>query len=208
MIETQKKFSEMESEINDTITSIGAALVGFSILLLLIVATFPIDHLTKHGFVDYMVNEPGHFIALIVIEVLSLGGSMFIGLYLIRAKKNNKYTVIVNEKGAYILSPHGGIAEQFLYSELCPSNENFSSDINLRINSRYVTPRLILYKKGKHDTCEKQLLSFQWEYYSLKNRFELYQHFLKGVQIFRPDLKIQYIALLHFQLVGEADAGK
>ncbi len=135
------------------------------------------------------------------MELLCVVCGLFIGLYLNDAKKY-KYSVVVNDKRAFIYAFDGLIYEQFLYSELYCSTKNPYRDISLRINARNTTPRLFVYKIGKQ-SCVKDLLSFKFEYYAIKNRFELYLHFLKGVGLFRPDLKIQYITLLHFWLADE-----
>lgn len=198
-----EKFASIESEINYPSTYAGAALAWFAVLLFLGLAGFPIFELKHSGFINLISRKPGHFFGLMVMELLCLGGCLFIGLYLYNARKKNKYSVVVNSKGAFIYSPDGSIYEQFLYSELCCSTENPYSDISLRINARNTTPGLFVCKIGKHESCVKHLMSFQFEYYTIKNRFELYRHFLKGVGLFRPDLKIQYITLLHFRLANE-----
>lgn len=201
MFENKEKFPSMESEVNYPVTSFAALLVWITVILLLGSATFPIHELIHYGFEDYMVNKTGQFVGLIMMIIFCLSGGLFIALYFIRAKKNNKYTVVVNNTGAFIYYPNGKISQEFLYSDLCPSENSFYGDIVMDLNIKRNTTKLIIYEKKVNNTCDKKFLSFQWEYNYLKNRFELYQHFLKGVQIFRPDLKIQYNTLLHFQLI-------
>lgn len=201
MIQLTEKFPTMESEINDAATHFGAALSWVCILIIAVLALFPIYELNRYVLIDYMTYKTGKFWGLIMMEILCLSGSFLIGRYLLHAKKNNKYSVVVNDKGAFIFSPNGTLSEEFLYAELCPSNENHHFDINLLFNIKYNITRIILYKKDDSNRTVRHIMSFQWTYYAIKNRFELYRHFLKGVQSFRPDLKIQYSTLQHFKLI-------
>lgn len=201
--QNNEKFASIESEINYPSTYAGAALAWLAVMLLLGLASFPIVELKHYGFMNLLFTRPGPFFGLILMELLCLGGGLFIGQYLHDARKKNKYSIVVNDNGAFIYAPDGLIYEQFLYSELCCSTENPYSDITLRRNTRNTTPGLFVYKIGKHENCVKHIMSFQFEYYAIKNRFELYRHFLKGIRLFRPDLKIQYITLLQFRLADE-----
>jgi len=184
-------------------------LAGFGciiVILLAAVAIISIGGLIDNGFWEYLINKPGHFLILLLITFLSAGASYFTAAYLLKAKRNNKYSIVVNEKGAFIFFPNGKVSEQFLYSELCSSKEQFDSDIGLVLNIKYNLTRLTVYKNDDFGESKMFTVNFQREYYVIKNRFELYRHFLAGVQVFRPDLKIQYSALLHFQLLTDPNS--
>lgn len=191
----------MISIINYPYTYFSAGLGCIIVILLAAVAIISLGGLIENGFWEYFTNKPGHFLVLLLATILSAGASYFTAAYLLKAKRDNKYSIVVNEEGAFILFPNGKISEQFLYSELCSSKEQFDSDIGLVLNIKYNLTRLTVYKKNSNDESKMHTVNFQKEYYVIKNRFELYRHFLEGVQIFRPDLKIQYSALLHFQLL-------
>lgn len=196
-----EKFPRMESVIDYRSTNIGAALAWICVLIIAGLAAFPLHELSSYGSKDYFIDKPDKFAALIIMDVLCLTGSFVIGRYLINAKENNRFSIVVNERGAFIFFPDGKLSEQFLYSELSSSNENHMYDITLLFNIKYNTTRLVVYKKDNSNNSLKSIMSFQWSYYAIKNRFELYRHFLLGVQTFRPDLRIQYNTLLHFQLI-------
>lgn len=205
MIKIEGEFPQMESEINYPLTYLAAVLTWIIVLIFSFLAVFTLYELLRFGIVNYLAEKTEHFFALITMVVFCTLGSYFIAAYYLRAKKNNKYNIIVNDKGALIFCPNGKILQQFLYSELCSAKQHDPFDITLILNIKYNLTRLTVYIKGNDDEKTMQIVNFQWEYYILKNKFELYQHFLKGVQNYRPDLKIQYSTLLHFQLIEDKD---
>lgn len=206
MIQSTKKFPTMISIINYPYTYFLAGLGGLIVILLAAVAIISIGGLIDNGFLEYLTNKPKHFFALLLITFISAGASYFTAAYLFKAKRDNKYSIVVNEEGAFIFFPNGKISEQFLYSELYSSKEQFDSDIGLVLNIKYNLTRLTVYKNDGYGESQMYIVNFQKEYYVIKNRFELYRHFLAGVLIFRPDLKIQYSALLHFQLLKDPNS--
>lgn len=195
----------MESEINYRALRFGAILVWIIVALFGAIAIMVMSELIRKNPIDLLMNDLSSLLAYITIFLLSGGGSFFIAYYLLYLKKHNKYTALVNEEGAFIFFQDGEISQQFLYSDLCATNENAYSDISVMINSKFNSMKLLVHQKTNSGEVQKHILSFQWEYYPLKNRFQLYQHYLKGVQIFRPDIKIQYITMLHFQLVPQPE---
>ncbi|KMQ69395.1 hypothetical protein ACM39_04755 [Chryseobacterium sp. FH2] len=199
-INTEKQFPTMESEINKLTTNFGASLAWFAVLCLSFLAIMPFLEFYEYGFLNYLTNKATQFWGLIVMEITSLGGSIFLANYLLTARKKNLLKIIVNDKGAFIFTPENKIFRQFLYSELCKSN-GYEPDISVYINYKPVTTTVLkIHRKNSSGEIIQEIMSFHWEYYALKNRFALYQHFLKGIQIFRPDLKIQQYALNTFHL--------
>lgn len=196
----------MISIINYPYTYFLAGLGCIIVVLLAAVAIISGGWLVDNGFWEYLTNKPGHFFTLLLITFISAGASYFTAAYLFKAKRDNKYSIVVNEEGAFIFFPNGKISEQFLYSELYSSKEQFDSDIGLILNIKYNLTRLTVYKNDGYGESKMHTVNFQRDYYVIKNRFELYRHFLTGVQIFRPDLKIQYSALLHFQLLKDPNS--
>jgi len=191
----------MESRINHYATNFGALLVWIIVVIFTGLAIFTLYELAQRDVLSYFKNQPLRFLGLALVIILCSAAGFFIASYLLKIKKHHRYNILVNDQGAFIFSQDGKISEQFLYSELCAAEENYNSDISVLINYRFNTTKLIIHQKTGSGEIKKLNLSFQREYYVIKNRFQLYRHFLKGVQIFRPDIKIQYHTLLHFQLI-------
>ncbi|WP_267405998.1 MULTISPECIES: hypothetical protein [unclassified Chryseobacterium] len=201
MTEIKEKFPAMESQISYSARIFGAILIWFIIVVLAGLSIFTFYELFRHDLIDNLMKDTSTLLLLFLLAIVCGLSSFVIAIHFIRNRKRNKYSVLVNDQGAFIFSQDGKISEEFLYSDLCAAKENYKSDISVLLNFKRVSTKLIVYKKDKSNRVHERILSFQWEYHPLKNKFQLYRHFLKGVQIFRPDIKIQPNTLVYFKLM-------
>ena len=200
----KEKFSALESEINLRATNFAAVLVWIIVALFAGLAIIWVDQLIRPDFLEYYSNNILDFSASIIIIFLSAATSFFLARYLLR-RKYNKYTVSVNDQGAFIFDRYGKISEQVLYTDLQATTKKYDSDISLEFNRKLNKQWFIIYKKTESNEVTKYNLRFQKDFYALKNNYELYQHFLRGVQIFRPDIKIHYHTAIHFKIISPGE---
>lgn len=119
--------------------------------------------------------------------------------------------VTIDEKGATFYNSRNQIVDTVLYSELQHSRSS-SADIYLHNNTQTVKYGKITLKVFLRDKTGEMILKnidFNFEYIILSNTYDLYRHFLKGVQHFRPDLAIGRQTIEHYSLTSEdPPAGK
>lgn len=204
MTEAKEKFPVMESEINHRATNFGVVLIWITVLLFAGIAMFWVNQLLRPDFLKYYSRNTLDLLASLIIIFLSAGTSFFLARFIL-TRKHNKYTVSVNDRGAFIFDRYGKISEQVLYTDLHTTTEKYDSDISLEFNMKINKQWFIIYKKTESNEVTKYNLSFQKDFYALKNNYELYQYFLRGVQIFRPDIKIQYHTALHFKIISPGE---
>lgn len=100
--------------------------------------------------------------------------------------------ITVTDKGLFYYNSEKEITEKILYSELTTSNENF--DIRtINTTTTGLIPLLEIYIQSETNENMMKRLDMNLPLYVVKNRYELYTNFLKGISIFRPDLTIDPI---------------
>lgn len=201
---TKEKFSALESEINRRATNFGLVLIWITVLLFAGIALLWVNQIIRPDFLKYYSRNTSDFLASLIIIFISASTSFYLARYLLTGKYN-KYSVTVNDQGAFIFDCYGKISEQVLYTDLQATTEKYGSDISLEFNRKLNKQWLVIYKKTESNEVVKYNLSFQKDFYALKNNYELYQHFLRGVQMFRPDIKIHYHTAIHFKIISSGE---
>ncbi|MDR6920529.1 hypothetical protein [Chryseobacterium sp. 2987] len=187
----QEKFATLESEINRPLTYLGIALVWAVIIATAVVILTLFYEVLDYGFTSYLYNKPDQFFILLIAGIVLIAVSVFLIIYMTKGRKNDYHRVVVDEKGIGMYNVENRLISSLQYSDLCSSNDRYLSDVSSRTGYQpYFTHSLLVFKYDKSGGTVMSQISFNNNYYSFKNKYELYRHFLLGVQTFRPDLKI------------------
>lgn len=200
----QEKFATLESEINWPLTYFGITLVWTGIIATAVVIFTLSYEILDYGFMDYLYAKPDKFFTLLIAGIVLIAVSVFLIIYMTKGRKNDYRRVIVDEKGIGMYNTENKLVSSFLYTELCPSNDRYFSDVSSRTGYQpYFTHSLLVFKHDKSGETVMSQISFNHNYYSFKNKHELYRHFLLGIQTFRPDLKINSRTLEEYDLTPQ-----
>lgn len=200
----QNKFKITESEINRPVTCFAISLVWLSIIAVANVIAVLFYDLFEHGFGEYFAYRPDRFFIILIAEILLITLSFFLIIHMIGVRKRYFRRVVIDEKGVYIYNYRNKIVNRTLYTELSLSNTPFVPDVSGKTNSQpSLTKSLRIFKKNKTGEIQETVIDFNFGFYILKNKYELYRHFLQGVQTFRTDLKISDYTLKEYNLTGE-----
>lgn len=100
--------------------------------------------------------------------------------------------LLINHQGILFLNRDNKILSAIKYYDLVKSDNPYTKDIfsESATNGKYGSFRKNLYVHQKDENRQPQKKLVGLDAIPLKNRYDLIGHFLKGVQMFRPDLKI------------------
>ncbi|WP_123945939.1 hypothetical protein [Chryseobacterium sp. G0186] len=107
--------------------------------------------------------------------------------------------IIVDQSGLLFYNAYDEIVEKILYSELSSSTQIFDIYTVKPLNSGVVPLLEININPEKEDKKIKRI-DMNLPLYVVKNKYTLYAHFLHGITIFRPDLKIDPAVLLSYSI--------
>lgn len=201
----QEKFVALESEISWPLTYFGIILVWTGIIATAVVIFFLFYEIRDYGWADYLYYKPDQFFILLIAGIILILLSFFLILYMIKGRKKDYRRVVADEKGMSMYDAENKLISSFLYADLCPSNDKYFSDVSSRTGYQpYFTHSLLVFKHDKSGKTVISPISFNHNYYSFKNKYELYRHFLTGIQIFRPDLTISSRTLEEYRLTPES----
>jgi hypothetical protein len=203
-----EKFATIESKINKPITYFLMGIIWIAIILIMVVIGAVFDHIYHH-FRRYLENDPGILFTLLIAEFLLIFCCIGLIMALIYRKKQKARKAVVNEKGVTFYNNQNTVIETILYSDL-QSAENSSDDVYIRNTQtvKYGKTTLQVYLKNKAGEIVSSAVDFNFELVILHNRYELYRHFLKGIQHFRPDLKIGLQTIEQYNLDSEPQKTK
>lgn len=194
----QNNFPSIESEIDKPLNFFTKILIYCAFLLPLVISSF----------LFFLFEE---YTLTLIVTVLFF-------VFLVLLSKENKRPVlnkiIVNEKGILFYNSNNELADKILYAELLPSTNTITkgNDIILRkpqLPKRYPfvafdvfigTKNSVICRKITFDLESADIFLQQFRNekkvnaglfgMAIKNETELFTHFIKGVQTFRPELKI------------------
>lgn len=201
-----EKFRTLESRINKPFTYFITGIIWLGIILILVVIGSVFDYIFRHW-----KDDTGIFIILVIAQILLISCCTALITSLTYRRKQKIRKVTIDEKGATFYNSRNQIVDTVLYSELQHSRSS-SADIYLHNNTQTVKYGKITLKVFLRDKTGEMILKnidFNFEYIILSNTYDLYRHFLKGVQHFRPDLAIGRQTIEHYSLTSEdPPAGK
>ncbi|WP_114821156.1 hypothetical protein [Chryseobacterium sp. KLBC 52] len=198
-----EKFQTIESKINTPITYFLMGILWISVILIMVVIGV-VFNLIYHNFSPYLEHDPGIFFTLLIAQLLLIFCCIALIMALTYRKKQKIRKAVVDEKGVTFYNNRNAIIETILYHDLQPA-QNSSTDVHV-FNTQTVKSgktTLQVYLKNKAGEIGPTRVDFNFELVIVGNRYDLYRHFLKGIQQFRPDLKISQQAIDQYNLSSE-----
>lgn len=195
-----EKFQTIESKINKPITYFLMGIIWIAVILIMVVIGVVFD-LMYNNFRQYLENDPGIFFTLLIAQLLLIFCCIALIVALTYRKKEKARKVLVDERGITFYNNQNTIIETILYIDLQPA-KNPSDDVYVRNTQtvKYGKTTLQIYVKNKTGEIVASSVDFNFELVILSNQYDLYRHFLKGIQHFRPDLKISIQTIEQYNL--------
>lgn len=186
-------YSRVESKLNRWGTIVLQTLFfGLLFLFFVLMVLGPVYGIYKRGF-DEMLYPA------LICWGISIPILIPVTRYYFIKKRKIASKIIVDHSGLLFYNSYDEIVEKVLYSELSSSTQSFDIYIVKPLNSGIVPLLEITVKPEKED--EKIMrVDMNLPLHVVKNKYTLYAHFLHGVSIFRPDLKIDPAVLLAYSI--------
>ncbi|MCS4302213.1 hypothetical protein [Chryseobacterium sp. BIGb0232] len=186
-------FAGVESKINRLATFIlQSTFFGMLFLLFSLFVLGPVYGIYKRGFE-----------AMLTPALICWGISLLILIpstrYYIIKRKNISRKIIVDNTGLLFYNSKNEIVEQILYTELRSSKQDFDIYTVTTVGGSIV-PFLEVTLKPEKKEETKRRIDMNLPLHVVKNKFTLYAHFMHGITIFRPDLKIDPMAVSSFSI--------
>lgn len=187
----KEKFKVMESKINWPLMYVAGSLIWLVIISVAVVIFFLFNEIFGSGFMNDLEYRSSHFFILLFAEIGLILCCLFLIYLMVNFKKKYFRRITIDENGVCVYNIRSEIIHQTLYSDLHHSNDVYFPDISHRIHSQpsfRITLRI--FTKDKTGQIREESIDLSNHSFSIKNKFELYRHFLYGIQTFRPELKI------------------
>ncbi|MBO9691614.1 hypothetical protein [Chryseobacterium sp.] len=145
-------------------------------------------------FIDAVSSPSTDEAAMIFLFLFCIAGSLagWLAYEMIRNKDEKISSLLINYQGILFLNRNDKVLSAIKYYDLVKSDNPYTKDIfsESRASGKYSDFRKNLYvhEKDENQKSKKKLVSL--DVIPIKNRYDLIGHFLKGIQAFRPDLKI------------------
>jgi hypothetical protein len=198
-----EKFQAIESKINKPVTYFLMGIIWIAIILIIVVIGVIFGHIYNH-FRQYLENDPGIFFTLIIALLLLIFCAIALIMALTYRKKQRIRKAVVDEKGVTFYNNQNTIIDTLLYEEL-QSTQSSSDDVFV-LNTqtvKYGKTTLQIYRKDRAGKIIQAPVDLNLQLVIVSNQYELYRHFLKGIQHFRPDLKISLQTIEQYNLSSE-----
>ncbi|RXM40897.1 hypothetical protein BOQ62_03400 [Chryseobacterium sp. CH21] len=198
-----EKFQTIESKINKPITWFLMGMMWIAVILIIVVIGVVFD-LIYNNFRQYLEHDLGIFFTLLIAQLLLILCCIALIMALTYRKKQKIRKAVVDEKGVTFYNHQHVIMETILYYDLKPAR-NSSTDVHVYNTQpiKYGKTTLQVYLKNKTGEIVPTTIDFNFEWIILSNQYDLYCQFLKGVQHFRPDLRISQQAINQYNLSSE-----
>jgi hypothetical protein len=198
-----EKFQAIESKINKPVTYFFMGIIWIAIILIIVIIGVIFGHIYNH-FRQYLENDPGIFFTLIIALLLLIFCAIALIMALTYRKKQRIRKAVVDEKGVTFYNNQNTIIDTLLYEEL-QSTQSSSDDVFV-LNTqtvKYGKTTLQIYRKDRTGKIIQAPVDLNLQLVIVSNQYELYRHFLKGIQHFRPDLKISLQTIEQYNLSSE-----
>ncbi|WET49364.1 hypothetical protein PYS58_22875 [Chryseobacterium indologenes] len=202
-----EKFQTVTSKVNKPLTYLLMGIMWVVVLIILIMIGVIFENMYSH-FKDYLQNDLGTFFLLIFAQLLLAFCFAAMIMSLTYREKEHIRKAVIDEKGVTFYSNSGNILNTILYSEL-QQVKNGSYDAYIySIGVKYSKTYLGIYLKNPSGETAMTRIDFNFEYVILSNQFEMYRQFLRGIQCFRPDLRISPQTIEQYSLTPDFPAVK
>lgn len=183
------QFPSIESKVNKWITFVlRTTLFGILLLFSGLFIFGPLYGLYKKGMETMLYPT-------IACWIVSLPIIIFAIRYYILRRKKIACTIVVNHSGLLFYNQNHEVMDKILYAELRPSKQNFDIYTATSIGSGIVPLLEVTLQDGATRRVDMNLPLLV-----VKNKFSLYAHFLQGITVFRPDLKIDPMVLTTYSI--------
>lgn len=198
-----EKFQIIESKINKPITYFLMGIMWIAVILIITVIGFVFD-LIYNNFRQYLEHDHGIFFTLLIAQILLIFCCIALIMVLTYRKKQKIRKAVVDQEGVTFYNNRNVIIETILYKDLQP-DQNSSNDVHVYNTQpvKYGKTTLQVYLKNKAGEIMPTTIDFNFELLILSNKYDLYRQFLKGVQHFRPDLKISLQTIEQYNITSE-----
>lgn len=190
---TKFSFPAIESIINRPATFIlNLTFSGLLLFLFLLFVLGPVYGIYKRGWSGMIYTV---FICWGISLLILIPATRH---YMMRRKRIAS-KIIVNSTGLLFYNSKNEVVHQILYTELRPSKQNFDIYTVTPIGSGIVPLLEITIQQEKTEATIRRI-DMNLPLHVVKNKFILYALFMQGISIFRPDLKIDPMALKSFSI--------
>ncbi|TZF95135.1 hypothetical protein FW781_14670 [Chryseobacterium panacisoli] len=198
-----EKFQTTDSKINKPITYFLMGIIWIAVILIIVVIGVVFDFIYDN-FRQYLENDPGILFTLIIAQLLLIFCCIALIMALTYRKKEKVRKAVVDEKGITFYNNQNTIIQTVFYNDLHQAKKS-SDDVYVRNTQtvKYGKTTLQVYLKNKAGEIVLSTVDFNFELVILCNQYDLYRHFLKGIQHFRPDLKISLQTIEQYNLNSE-----
>ncbi|RXM41218.1 hypothetical protein BOQ62_01375 [Chryseobacterium sp. CH21] len=148
------------------------------------------------GFFMDAVSDPSTDTAsdMIFLLLFLIAGSLagWLAYEMIRNQDEKISGLLINHQGILFLNTNEKVLSAIKYYDLVKSGNPYTKDIfsEFASHGKYSDFRKNLYVHEKDENREPKKKMVNLDVIPLKNRYDLIGHFLKGIKMFRPDLKI------------------
>lgn len=190
---TKFSFPTVESTISRFSTLIlNLTLFGLLFSLLLLFVLGPVYGIYKRGW-DQMLYP-----ALVCWGISLLILVLAVNSYIVKRKKI-ACKIVINDHGLLFYNAKNEITDQILYAELQISSQNFDVYTVTPVGGSIAPLLEVTVRPDKMEKATRRI-DMNLSLRVVKNKFTLYAHFLHGISVFRPDLKIDPMALKTFSI--------
>lgn len=179
----EKTFPSIESKISKFPTFLLQALLyGLLLFCFVILFLLPIYGVYKRGI--GVMFYPASFCIFFALLILIPSIKHYI---INRNRLSSK--IIINETGLLYYNQKCEIVNKILYTDLISSGKDFDvTAVNTRTSG--IMSLLEIFTASEKGDIAASRIEMNLPLYVVGNRYTLYAHFLKGITLFRPDLKI------------------
>ncbi|MBW1655186.1 hypothetical protein [Flavobacterium quisquiliarum] len=185
MIYNKENFPKVTSQRNVPVTLLVYVLFGLlCFAMLLLFAVLPLSIQLEHN--SRLSN--GEMIFDLIYFPLLLWGVWALCRNYQHQKLKKIISISVDHNGIHH-HQYNGAVESILYKELERSTEIYVSDIDRKIGTKYSPSYIFGFKEGKQIPIHFSKPADGMTYIP-KNKYQLIGHFLHGVSLFSPNLKV------------------
>lgn len=197
-----EKFQTVTSKINKTITYLLMGMIWVVVLIIVVIIGVISENIYSH-FKGYLQNEPGILCILIFAQLLLVFCFAALVMGLTYRKKEHIRKAIIDKQGITFYSNSGNIIDTILYHDLQRAKNGSYDAYIYSVGVKYPKTYLNIYLKNPSGETVITPIDFNFEYVILSNQFEMYRQFLRGIQCFRPDLRISPQTIEHYSLTPD-----
>lgn len=197
-----EKFQTVTSKVNKTITYLLMGMMWVVVLIIIIIIGVISENMYSH-FRRYIENDLSTFFILIFAQLLLAFCLVAIIMGLTYRKKEQIRKALIDEKGVTFYSNRDNILNTILYSELQQAKNESCDAYMFSTMGKYPKTYLNIYLKNPSGQTAVTSIDFNFQYVVLSNEFEMYRQFLRGIQCFRPDLRISKQTIEQYSLTPD-----